>query len=62
MKLTIKTPAQWRAERRAELGQDQDEDQDRDQDRDPNLIPGVPAAQTRRALKNSEGRHDDIPF
>ena len=56
MKLTTKTPAQWRKKRRAELGQDEDESPD------PNLIPGVPTAQTRRAMKSSKGRHDDIPF
>lgn len=58
MKLTVKTSAQWRKEHRAERGQDQDEGQDQD----PNLIEGVPAAQTRRAIKGSKGKHQDIPF
>lgn len=58
MKLTTKTPAQWRKEHRAELGQDKGEEQSRD----PNIIPGVPASQTVRALKSLKGRHNDIPF
>ncbi len=57
MKLTIKTPAQWRKERRVEWGQDPDEDTTRK-----NIILGVPAAQTKRALERSIGQADDVPF
>ncbi len=57
MKLTVKTPAQWRDERRAERGQDPDEDTSRK-----NIIPGVPGHQTRRAMEAAADNPDDIPF
>ena len=55
MKLTLKTPAQWRKESKMERGEDPDEDTSRK-----NIIAGVSAAQTVRAIKNA--KPGGVPF
>ena len=57
MKLTLKTPAQWRKERKVERGEDPDEDTSRK-----NIIAGVSGHQTRRAMEAAADNPDDIPF